>query len=317
VMEGHSLLMEACVDGDIDEIKYLLEGDCGINLVDKYKRTALHYAFAEMNYHRGEKTFIIVKMLCEKEGIMVDEMDINGLTPFHLAIRNGDLRIVKYLARKGARIWAFNVFNRNSLDIAIHFERKEIMEWLLRNGLKVNRCSLIDASMCVEAVAISMSSILMFHGSDVNMGDDYGHTPLLESIMNGRHKLMKHYLGNGADPNLPNSTGVTPVLLAVIEHDLGALKILVEAGADVKKADNNGHSPLHDACESGDKEIVSFLVDKGANVNAVDKYGRTPLHCSVLGREGMQLETRGYELIGPSVNPALKRLEMDEKLNMD
>ena len=34
MMEGHSLLMEACVDGDIDEIKYLLEGDCGINLVD-------------------------------------------------------------------------------------------------------------------------------------------------------------------------------------------------------------------------------------------------------------------------------------------
>ncbi len=54
------------------------------------------------------------------------------------------------------------------------------------------------------------------------------------------------------------------------------LKFLVEElGADVNAADYAGYTPLHHAAARGDNEMIKYLVSKGANVKAVARNGQT------------------------------------------
>jgi len=88
--------------------------------------------------------------------------------------------------------------------------------------------------------------ILLKHGADVNIRDDFfkGPTPLLYVFRN----------------NMPT------LVVPMIEH-----------GAKLDIIDIDGKTPLHYAMNFGFEKAVVMMLERGASLTAKDKWGRTPL----------------------------------------
>ena len=101
---------------------------------------------------------------------------------------------------------------------------------------------------------IDIVQLFVEKGSELNVEDEYGHTPL--------HLVCKFYKKDDM-------------------KDI--IQLLINKGVDVNANYPHGKQPLHYLCcnneNSNIKDIVQLLIEKGAEVNAKEKaYGWTPLH---------------------------------------
>ena len=143
-------------------------------------------------------------------------------------------------------------------------------------------------------------------GTDVNVKDDFGRTPLdyakdypettdllrthggksgaEDSIhtaaMMGNIEAVKQHLAAGTDVNAKDVTKWTPLYRAINKE---TAELLIAEGADVNTKGDLGETPLHSAARRH-KELTELLIANGADVNAKDKFGQTPLDKAVLGK---------------------------------
>src|SRR5467141_3601151 len=86
---------------------------------------------------------------------------------------------------------------------------------------------------------------------------------------------LKQMTASGSDVNLRDGRGSTPLMHAAAIGSLEAMKILLKAGADVNA--KNGLDATALIWAASDTGKVRLLVEAGAGVNARSKIGRTPL----------------------------------------
>jgi len=113
------------------------------------------------------------------------------------------------------------------------------------------------------------------NGTDVNVKNDDGLTPLMKAAGWGEKEIAELLIAEGADVNAM-SDGLTTLHFAVELGEKGTAELLIEKGADVN-AQCDGISPLHSSVWRGDKEITELLIAKGANVNSLNEDKGTPL----------------------------------------
>lgn len=152
-------------------------------------------------------------------------------------------------------------------------------------------------------------------GSDLEVRDGQGRTPLLVAVTEDRVEVAEILVEAGADPNALDGrhdtpwlvTGVTgsvpmaKVLLAVkpdltVTNRFGGValipaserghveyvRLVASSGIDVDHVNDLGWTALLEAVVLGDggarhQDVVRALIDAGANVNLADKEGVTPL----------------------------------------
>jgi ankyrin repeat protein len=129
-------------------------------------------------------------------------------------------------------------------------------------------------------------------GSDVNIPDLRGNTPLLAACREGAiHSLgvIKTLVEAGANIHTANITRLTP-LSAVMWWKGGRpvfdlVKFLLEHRARADTQDEDGRGPLHLKeqyhADYSHSKSVALLLDRGAEINKKDNRGRTPLHCAL------------------------------------
>ena len=81
--------------------------------------------------------------------------------------------------------------------------------------------------------------------------------------------------------NVAGDYGYSPLLYAVREGKLDAVKFLIERKANVRQANKREDSPLHVACNMGDDavgaQIAEILLDNGAKLEKRNFDSKTPL----------------------------------------
>ena len=102
-------------------------------------------------------------------------------------------------------------------------------------------------------------------GTDVNMKNDVGLTPLHFAAGEGHKEVAELLITNGADVNVKQKDGSVPLHLAVSKE---ISELLIAKGADVNVKNNWGATPLLAAVVKGHKEIVQLLISKDTDVNA-------------------------------------------------
>ncbi len=143
------------------------------------------------------------------------------------------------------------------------------------------------------------AELLLARGTDINIKDQNGFTPLdwvawdkdrknisdwlvsrgasvnlhLAAVKDDKD-LVKSILSKGTDVN-KGPFGITPLHCC---YNPEIASILISAGADVNSVNYAGDRPLHIACLHGYKEMAELLVSGGADINSVNYSGERPLH---------------------------------------
>ena len=133
---------------------------------------------------------------------------------------------------------------------------------------------------------------LIQDGQDVNRGNSYGTTPLMEAAFNGHDQIVHELIRAGADVNVKNNYKQTALYLASCKNhsrsaDSSVVKTLAEAGANLNELDVWGMTPLMVAAYWGRANVVVELIRAGADVNGKG-IKQTALHwASISGRSNV------------------------------
>jgi ankyrin repeat protein len=143
---------------------------------------------------------------------------------------------------------------------------------------------------------LELVKALISAGTDVNVKDDYGATPLHYAAKGNFPEVVKYLLEMGADVHAKDDMGKTPLHYVVEGSDIyeatkpdedpspeerrriEIMRLLIERGANVNAKDHEGRTPLHYAAFSDTPfKLARYLVDRGTDINAKDEGGYTPL----------------------------------------
>lgn len=210
--------------------------------------------------------------------------------PLGLAVRNGNVAIVKMLLQNGAdpnkssRAVDFFV----PLGQAIASNNSEIARVLLDAGANVNqRINGLsrynrDTSPLMMAIDkadknLEFLNLLLAKKPDVSQPVG-GETPIHRAIYLRFDHAAKALIEAGARLDERDERGNTLLMQTVSQgyQRLEMTKLLVERGADVNASNKLGETPLHLAV--AERELVEFLVSKGAHKSAKTRFGDTPAH---------------------------------------
>uniref|UniRef100_UPI003AAEEBE4 cyclin-dependent kinase 4 inhibitor C n=1 Tax=Centroberyx gerrardi TaxID=166262 RepID=UPI003AAEEBE4 len=134
------------------------------------------------------------------------------------ASASGNLPEVLFLLRNGADVNGRNIYGRTSLQV-VKLSNPAVAEALLKAGANPNMrdpvCNLTVTHDAAREGFVDTVRVLVDHGADVNLLDEYGNLPLHLAAREGCLEVVQLLLGLTADPGRPNGHGQTAWELAL------------------------------------------------------------------------------------------------------
>ena len=317
--DGASPLHAAAGANNTDVIAFLLDRglhsfEIDINARDRRNyQTPLHYAARHSDVEA-------IDMLLQQPGIDIDARDHQGLTPFLLAASEGAIVAMSRLLRtKKVDCHRLTVWGgENALHLAANCPKSNSLSYVLRHVRNVNDKGRAGNTPLHRAVAINSSpniSILLKHGADPSITDEYGFTPfafacegrylgpmkLLLRASHGRVEPFAKPVGSPCifsdDDSHLHFSPVTLILHNVrtagkrtMAHARLALKIVLAAKPDLEVRDSKGRSVLSKVIETIDSGMIQALLHAGSDVNSRDNEGKSILHKAIRAIDGVALK---------------------------
>lgn len=192
----------------------------------------------------------------------VNDADLSGDTPLHVASSEGSVGITLMLLQKRADIDSRNM----CLQTPLHFAARKLHAPVVQ--------ALLEA------------------GANPTLRDMTGKTPLSAALFEGAPadripEVVETMIELGADVNFvgeghgmsfpPFHSVGTPLHAAVSRGLDDCIEILVTAGAKIDALDERGQTPLLIAAENGNVGPTLLLLNKGADMNVKGRSRLTPL----------------------------------------
>lgn len=212
-----------------------------------------------------------------------------GWDPIHGAVLHEDLGEIKRLLNEGVNVNKTDSRGRTPLYWAALVGSREIAEYLISRGAKIEKgASWKDYNTPLHTAAsqghTDVVKLLVAKGANINKRNMNDETPLHRAAWYFRSETVAYLITHGADVKAKDIGSRTPLHVETFGVEAGdnyrkTVELLIAAGAEVDaKADaTKGETPLMGACGLCSKEVVELLILKGADVNARNEYGGTPL----------------------------------------
>ena len=254
VMEKDSEVMarfvRACEEGDVEEVKHLLETVSQPN----FPREKLEVEYRAPIYWACKYGHLdVVKILIDRyPGSNPHLVTDKGHNLLHVACAKGHISVAYYLHDK------YNISatepNRNNVTpvfTATNSGHLGMVKFLI-NDLKCNPKMLNDSG-----------DSLLHHACYKN------HLEIAQYL------VEKHDL----NPDTVNKSKSTSLHSACSGGSLPVVQYLVEkAHSKLEVFDSAGSTPLHNACRNGHCDIVQYFITKRYNLNLYNNSGCTPFH---------------------------------------
>ena len=139
----------------------------------------------------------------------------------------------------------------------------------------VGRGSSGESAMVLSALAERPAMIAWFleRGVETELVDDYGHTALYYSAIQGDLPSVEMLIDAGADLNVRSDLDKTPLMASVHNGHVEVTRYLLGKGVNLDTQDHSGWSAIFYAVWSNRDDLASLLRDAGASSNLLDKDG--------------------------------------------
>lgn len=107
---------------------------------------------------------------------------------------------------------------------------------------------------------------LIAKGSDINLEDSHGITPIISAINSGQKNtaIYDAFFKAGIDPKKKDKDGVNLLLMAIpYDKDLTLSNYFISKGLSLKDTDNSGNTAFNYAARTGNIELLKTLLQKG------------------------------------------------------
>lgn len=234
-------LMEDCIKGDIEEVRFWLA--CGANINVRLKK---------------------------------DHME---MSPLQVAIYKGFLDLVRFLIANGADTNSVDGNGNGTLQNALLYQADYNPE-ITQQILDAKRIKLSDFSPIFSTDAIACLQQLKDTGTDLTAPDSFGYTILYYAAARCELAVVKWLVEQFPDlvNKKHHKTGITPLYLAASNGQIDTMECLLEHDAIVDEKGFDGRTPLLAAAFKGQTAAIVFLYDRGAKLKETDKGGRSALH---------------------------------------
>lgn len=216
----------------------------------------------------------------------------------HLAVKNNDQRLVRYLVDSGADISETDNEGNTPLHIAASRNNSTMIETLVatpgEDSLDVKDLEAMAAELDASFEALKGTlkrnfniSVTPRQNNNRAVIDSIRHTdgwtPLYTACFQGNLDSVKTLLKYHANARLKNKEGWTALHAACHQGYVTIVKALVDLGPkiDLNVVSNQGTTPLLHAVESGCTKIIKILVEAGADIEGGSTNGWKPLHMAV------------------------------------
>lgn len=235
--------------------------------------------------------------------------DVNGCNKFCIpmifAARNGNVKLMQLLLKKGASISNKGVIfekrtdvgyeysplesaimssnldavkfllkkeasltqkRTSPLSVAVEFSNREMLEYLLSIKAPDLQQALFKT---IEKGNISSFKYLIEKGAEIE-GNFSGQSPLSCAAAYNQMEMVKYLIAKGADVNLPNEWGFTAVTDAAMFSNLDVLKYLLSLDVS-KNTLTNALTHIVSRADRGFEDAVKLLLERGADPKAVEQ----------------------------------------------
>lgn len=224
-----------------------------------------------------------------KNGANVNSFICNGISPLHVASREGYADIVSILLEHNAHIDIHDYDRRNALFYACENGHIDVIKILLKNGSNIAKtgygdmtplqCAIKNRSYDVAKILLDNDALFYRRVLGANR------QVLSKAIYTGYYEMVKLILEYRPDVNLWGDNLETPLHVACMMGNLDIVRLLIENGADVHKKNCLGYEPLDKACSRGFHSIARLLIEKGSNVNSNDSRILPPVLKAIYERD--------------------------------
>lgn len=172
--------LDAIKNNNVEEAnKQYLANRSVIFAKDNEKRTTLLIAAMHKYYDLVQYLIMI--------GVDINAQDNKCFNPFLWGCIHNDVKLVRMMVNAGANIEVLTRFGGNGLVPAAEKGNVEMVEYLLtKTDINPNHTNYLGWTALIEAIILNdggerqqkVIELLLTHGSDPNMVDPYGKTPL-------------------------------------------------------------------------------------------------------------------------------------------
>ena len=266
--------------------------------------TSLLQAVADSNYKETERLILAGKNL--------QETDMDGKTPLHIAAANGDSDIVRLLLKHGAD----PAIPDNAGDLPIHFAIMNSFSFarlLAGNGELLwvpgaDAKSPIDIAFDTDLAAVKA----LLEEDLVNIQNNQGETPLHAAVERGSRDLAATLIDLGADLNVRDNEDRLPIDIAFSftssQSHVAIAILLIRNYSDIPQNQHfyyayqafattginarfeNGDTVLHLAAMHKHYALLTQFITAGASLESRNEWEDSPLHIAVKQNDTVMVE---------------------------
>lgn len=212
-------------------------------------------------------------------GNNLNETDMFGKTPLLLAIDNDDYTGVEILLASGADPnQRDREKNTSPIGLAVDKGNSKIINHLLAKGAD-GGAELLHSAAAQDNR--DLLDLLLGQGSDINLSDEKGKTPLAIACENDNRDLVEYLLKKSANIDQKDNDGNNPLSISLKSKNYKLFNLLVDYGADIYTKNDQGQNILAQSIIKSNSKLFEILLSKDFDLAEKDNNGKTCLYHAI------------------------------------